>query len=188
MGGDPAGSDLIGADINVGVLYIVAVGAIGTLGIIMAGLGSNNKYALLGALRTVARGISYEVPMVMALLVPVLLARSMSLQDIVNAQALWYILAAPMAALIFLISAIAELGRAPFDLAEAEVGDRGRLPHRIHRDEVRPVLRRRAAARPDDGRAVCHLLPGRLARPVCRAGAGAGADLPAGQRHCSYIG
>jgi NADH-quinone oxidoreductase subunit H len=116
----PLAPTLIGADINVGVLYFVAIGAIGTLGLIMAGWGSNNKYALLGALRTVAVAISYEVPMVVALLLPVLLARSMSLQDIVNAQSLWYILAAPLAALIFLISAIAELGRAPFDLAEAE--------------------------------------------------------------------
>jgi NADH-quinone oxidoreductase subunit H len=116
----PLAPSLIGADINVGVLYFVAIGAIGTLGLIMAGWGSNNKYALLGALRTVAVAISYEVPMVVALLLPVLLARSMSLQDIVNAQSLWYILAAPLAALIFLISAIAELGRAPFDLAEAE--------------------------------------------------------------------
>ena len=64
--------------------------------------------------------VSYEVPMVIALLVPVILARSMSMQDIVNQQSIWYIVAAPIAALIFLISAIAELGRAPFDLAEAE--------------------------------------------------------------------
>jgi NADH-quinone oxidoreductase subunit H len=116
----PLAPTMLGADINVGVLYIVAIGAIGTLGLIMAGWASNNKYALLGALRTVAVAISYEVPMVVALLMPVILARSMSLQDIINQQAIWYIVAAPLAALIFLISAIAELGRAPFDLAEAE--------------------------------------------------------------------
>lgn len=116
----PLAPTMLGADINVGVLYIVAIGAIGTLGLIMAGWASNNKYALLGALRTVAVAISYEVPMVVALLMPVILARSMSLQDIINQQAIWYIVAAPLAGLIFLISAIAELGRAPFDLAEAE--------------------------------------------------------------------
>jgi NADH-quinone oxidoreductase subunit H len=116
----PLAPTMLGADINVGVLYIVAVGAIGTLGIIMAGWASNNKYALLGALRTVALTVSYEVPMVVSLLMPVILARSMSLQEIVNQQSLWYILSAPLAALIFLISAIAELGRAPFDLSEAE--------------------------------------------------------------------
>ncbi len=116
----PLAPALIGADINVGVLYLVAVGAIGTLGIIMAGWASNNKFALLGALRAVAVAVAYEVPMVVALLVPVILARSMALGQIVAQQQYWYIAAAPLAALIFLISALAELGRAPFDLAEAE--------------------------------------------------------------------
>jgi NADH-quinone oxidoreductase subunit H len=111
---------MLGADLNVGVLYIVAVGAIGTLGILMAGWASNNKYALLGAFRTVAQMVSYEVPMVIALLVPVMLSRSMSIQDIVNGQAVWYVFVAPLAALIFLITSIAEIGRAPFDLNEAE--------------------------------------------------------------------
>lgn len=116
----PFAPTMLGADLNVGVLYVVAVGAIGTLGIIMAGWASNNKYALLGAMRTVALTIAYEVPMVVALLIPVILGRSMSIHQIVNSQTIWYIVAAPLAAAIFLISAIAELGRAPFDLAEAE--------------------------------------------------------------------
>ena len=107
-------------DINVGVLFIVAVGAISTLGIIMAGWASNNKYALLGAFRTVAQMVSYEVPMVIALLIPVILARSMGINTIVQSQAVWYIILAPVAAIIFLLSSIAELGRAPFDLNEAE--------------------------------------------------------------------
>jgi NADH-quinone oxidoreductase subunit H len=104
----------------VGVLYIVAIGAISTLGIIMAGWASNNKYALLGAFRTVAQVVSYEVPMVIALLIPVILARSMSIQDIVLKQEIWFIVLAPITMLIFLISSIAEIGRAPFDLPEAE--------------------------------------------------------------------
>lgn len=116
----PFSPTLLGADLNVGVLYIVAVGAVGTLGILMAGWASNNKYALLGAFRTVAQIVSYEVPMVIALLVPVILARSMSIQGIVNNQSVWFLLMAPVTALIFLISAIAELGRPPFDLMEAE--------------------------------------------------------------------
>lgn len=116
----PMAPTILGADVNVAVLYIVAVGALGTLGVIMAGWASNNKYALLGAFRTVAQMVSYEVPMVIALLVPVLLARSMGLQTIVNAQEPWYILVAPLAAIIFLITSIAELGRAPFDINEAE--------------------------------------------------------------------
>jgi NADH-quinone oxidoreductase subunit H len=116
----PFSPTILGADLNVGVLFVVAVGALGTLSIIMAGWASNNKYALLGAFRMVALIVSYEVPMVIALLIPVILARSMSIQKIVQAQNVWFIVMAPVAALIFLITAIAELGRAPFDLNEAE--------------------------------------------------------------------
>ena len=116
----PFSSTMLGADLNVGILFIVAIGAIGTLSIIMAGWASNNKYALLGALRMVAVLVAYEVPMVIALLVPVILARSMSLQTIVQSQNVWFIALAPVAAFVFLITAIAELGRSPFDLNEAE--------------------------------------------------------------------
>jgi len=116
----PFSPTLLGADLNVGVLFIVAIGAIGTLGILIAGWASNNKYALLGALRTVAQVVAYEVPMVIALLVPVLLARSMSVQDIVLSQSVWFLVVTPVTALIFLITSIAELGRPPFDLMEAE--------------------------------------------------------------------
>ena len=116
----PFAPTILGADVNVAVLFIVAVGAVGTLGVIMAGWASNNKYALLGAFRTVAQMVSYEVPMVIALLIPVILARSMSLQTIVDSQDPWYILIAPLAAAIFLVTSIAELGRAPFDINEAE--------------------------------------------------------------------
>ncbi|MCX8062917.1 MAG: NADH-quinone oxidoreductase subunit H, partial [Anaerolineales bacterium] len=116
----PISATVAGSSINVGALYIVAVGAIGTLGIIMAGWASNNKYALLGAFRMVAQMISYEVPMVIAILIPVILAKSMTLTDIVESQTVWYIVLAPIAAIVFLIGAQAELGRAPFDLSEAE--------------------------------------------------------------------
>ncbi|MFC2053644.1 NADH-quinone oxidoreductase subunit NuoH [Chloroflexota bacterium] len=116
----PFAPTLVGSEINVGVLFIVAVGSIGTLGILMAGWASNNKYALLGAFRTVAQVISYEVPMLIALLVPVLLARTMSVQGIVQEQEIWYILMAPVSALILFLTGIAEIGRTPFDLLEAE--------------------------------------------------------------------
>jgi NADH-quinone oxidoreductase subunit H len=86
----------------------------------MAGWSSNNKYALLGAFRTVAQMVSYEVPMVIALLIPVILARSMGIATIVEAQNIWFVVMAPLAALIFLITSIAEIGRSPFDLIEAE--------------------------------------------------------------------
>jgi len=111
---------IFGSNIDVGVLYIVAVGAIGTLGIILAGWASNNKYALIGAFRTVSQMVSYEVPMVLALLVPVLLARTMGVNSIVHAQSVWFIFLAPVAAVIFMLTSQAELGRAPFDLLEAE--------------------------------------------------------------------
>lgn len=116
----PFSPTILGADINVGILFIVAVGAIGTLAIIIAGWASNNKYSLLGAFRAVAQMIAYEVPMVIALLVPVLLAGSMGISKIVESQDVWYILVAPLAAIILLITAIAEIGRSPFDLLEAE--------------------------------------------------------------------
>ena len=109
-----------GSDLNVGVLYIVAVGGLAEMGIVMAGWGSNNKFALLGAFRAVAQLISYEVPMVISLLLPVMLSGSMKLNEIVRAQDVWFILSAPIAAAVFFISSIAENGRAPFDLMEAE--------------------------------------------------------------------
>lgn len=117
----PLSSKIFNADLNVGLLYIVATGALGTLSIIMAGWSSNNKYALVGAFRMVANMISYEIPMVVILLVPTILADSMSMQGIIAGQGgMWFAVISPLAFLIFFISAIAELGRSPFDLIEAE--------------------------------------------------------------------
>jgi NADH-quinone oxidoreductase subunit H len=117
----PLAPKLFGADINVGILYVVSIGAIGTLSIMLAGISSNNKYALLGAFRTVAQMVSYAVPMVLALIVPTLLAGSMGMVEIVEEQrSIWFVAIAPLAALIFFVSSIAEVGRAPFDLLEAE--------------------------------------------------------------------
>ncbi|MGD2252875.1 MAG: NADH-quinone oxidoreductase subunit NuoH [Anaerolineales bacterium] len=116
----PFAPQLIGTDLNVGVLFIVSVGSIGTLAIMMAGWSSNNKYAMLGAFRVAAQLVSYEVPMVLVLLVPTMLAGSMSTTTIVEQQSTWYVLLAPIASLIFFISSLAEVGRAPFDLLEAE--------------------------------------------------------------------
>ena len=116
----PFAPTIFGTDVNVGVLYIIAVGAIGTLSIIMAGWSSTNKYSLLGAFRTVAQMVSYEIPMVLALLVPVLLGGTMGVNSLVSSQDVWYVIYAPIAAIIFFISSMAETGRAPFDLLEAE--------------------------------------------------------------------
>ena len=116
----PFAATVVGAEIHVGVLYIVAVGSFGIVAVLMAGWSSNNKFALLGAARAVAQMVSYEVPMVLALLIPTLLAGSMGITSIVEAQNVWFIVIAPIAALIFLITSMAEVGRAPFDLLEAE--------------------------------------------------------------------
>jgi NADH-quinone oxidoreductase subunit H len=109
------------ADLNIGVLYLMAVTSISVYGITLAGWSSNNKYAALGGLRSTAQMISYEIAMGFCFIVPVLLAGSMSLVDIVEAQKnWWYIFLNPLAGLIFFISMLAETNRAPFDMPEAE--------------------------------------------------------------------
>ena len=116
----PLAPTILGVDLNIGALYIIAAGAIGTLSIIMAGWSSNNKFALIGAFRQVAVMVSFEIPMLTMLLIPTILAGSMGMNAIIEKQDIWFVWLAPLAALIFLITAIAELGRAPFDMAEGE--------------------------------------------------------------------
>jgi NADH-quinone oxidoreductase subunit H len=117
----PLAATVYGVDLNVGLLYLVAAGAIGTLSIIMAGWASNNKYALLGAYRQVAVMLSFEVPMLVVLLIPTIFASSLSLKAITEAQnGVWFIWLSPLGAFIFLVAALAELGRSPFDLNEGE--------------------------------------------------------------------
>ncbi|MEP0806092.1 MAG: NADH-quinone oxidoreductase subunit H [Chloroflexota bacterium] len=116
----PLAPTILGVDLNIGVLYIIAAGSIGTLSIIMAGWSSNNKFALIGAFRQVAVMVSFEVPMLATMLIPTILAGSMGTAAIIERQDIWYFLLSPLGALIFLVAAIAELGRAPFDLAEGE--------------------------------------------------------------------
>ncbi len=126
----PFGAGLIGADLNVGVLYLVALGSIGIMAALMAGWGSNNKYALLAGFRVVAQLLSYEIPMVLAMLAPVLLVNTMRMQELAQAQSFfigpinlgigWFIFLLPGAFLIYFISALAEGEQTPFDLLEAE--------------------------------------------------------------------
>jgi len=108
------------ANLNVGVLYILAVTSLTTLAVFMAGWSSNNRYAMFGAARGVAMLISYEVPVVLALLGVVMVAGSMSLADVVAAQSIPFLLVQPLALFIFLAGISAELNRTPFDLAEGE--------------------------------------------------------------------
>ncbi len=116
----PFAPTIVGTELNVGVIYLMAVGSIGALGIILAGWSSNNKYSLIGGFRAVAQVVSYEVPMILALLIPVLLGQTMGVNSLVYAQNIWFIFLSPIAAMIFFISCLAETGRAPFDLLEAE--------------------------------------------------------------------
>ncbi|GAB4495484.1 MAG: NADH-quinone oxidoreductase subunit NuoH [Anaerolineales bacterium] len=109
------------ADVNVGVLYILAVASISVYGIVLAGWSSNNKYAMLGGLRSSAQMISYELALGLAFLAPVMVVGSMSLTDIVEAQRrMWFVVYQPLAAVIFFIAVLAEVNRAPFDMPEAE--------------------------------------------------------------------
>jgi NADH-quinone oxidoreductase subunit H len=108
------------ADLNIGILYIVAISSVATVGIFMAGWASNNKYSLLGAMRQVAAVVSYEIPVVLSIIGVVLLTGSLSMQQIVMAQDIPFILLQPLGFLLFFIGALAEINRAPFDLMEAD--------------------------------------------------------------------
>jgi NADH-quinone oxidoreductase subunit H len=108
-------------DVNVALLYVLAIASLNTYGIVLAGWSSNNKYSLLGALRTVAQMLSYELPMGIALVGVVLIAGSLSLVDMVQAQkAVWFVVLQPVGFVIFFISGLAEAARSPFDLPETE--------------------------------------------------------------------
>ncbi len=112
---------LVITDLNVGLLYVLALSSIGVYGVVLGGWSSNSKYSLLGAFRGAAQMISYELALGLSLVPVVMLAQSFSLVDIVNSQARYpFILVQPLAFLIFLISAVAESKRLPFDLPEAE--------------------------------------------------------------------
>ena len=108
------------ADLNIGILYVVAISSVSTLGIFMAGWGSNNKYSLLGAMRQVAAVVSYEIPVVLAIAGVVLIAGSLSLNEIVQKQNIPFILLQPLGFLLFFLGACAEINRSPFDLMEAD--------------------------------------------------------------------
>lgn len=123
----PFSSLLIGADINVGVLYIVGAWGLVVIGLLAAGWGSNNKWAMFGGFRSAAQMVSYEIPLVLSILAVILLSGSLSLQDIIKAQGpyptQWFVFHNPfvtIAFIVFLISAVAEGNRTPFDIPEAE--------------------------------------------------------------------
>jgi len=108
------------ADLNIGILYIVAVTTLTGIGIFMAGWGSSNKYALIASMRGVAQVVSYEIPVVLSIIGAVMMAGTLSMIGIVNAQYLPFILFQPLGCLIYFIASTAELNRSPMDLLEAE--------------------------------------------------------------------
>ena len=109
------------ANINVGVLFLMAVASIAVYGIVLAGWSSNNKYAMLGGLRSSAQMISYELTLGLGFVTAILLGNSMNLHDIVEAQSgMWFVVIQPLGALVFMIATLAEVNRAPFDMPEAE--------------------------------------------------------------------
>ncbi|HWR82100.1 MAG TPA: NADH-quinone oxidoreductase subunit NuoH [Candidatus Deferrimicrobium sp.] len=123
----PFGDRLIVADLNIGILYILAVTTFTVISLIMAGWGSNNKYALLGGMRSAAQMVSYEVPMVASVLTVIVFVGSLSMVDIVKSQSglifNWYIFRVPfgpIAFLTYIVAATAEVNRTPFDIPEAE--------------------------------------------------------------------
>jgi NADH-quinone oxidoreductase subunit H len=113
------GWSLIG-DLNIGILYVVAISSVSTVGIFMAGYGSSNKYSLLGAMRDVAAVVSYEIPLIISAAGVILIAGSLSLNQIVQHQDIPYVLLQPLGFLIFFLAGCAEINRAPFDLMEAD--------------------------------------------------------------------
>jgi len=113
--------DLVVADVNVGLLYLFAVSSLGVYGVVMGGWASNNKYSLLGSIRSSAQMISYELSLGLSIVGVLMIVGSLSLTKIVEAQSsVWFILYQPLGFIIFLISAVAECSRTPFDLTECE--------------------------------------------------------------------
>jgi len=120
----PFGKGLIARDLNIGILYIVAITTFTVISLLMAGWASNNKYSLLGGMRSAAQIVSYEVPLTLSLLGAVMLAQSLSMVTIVQGQGgsflHWYIWRQPLGFLLYVTAATAEVNRTPFDIPEAE--------------------------------------------------------------------
>jgi NADH-quinone oxidoreductase subunit H len=108
------------ADLNIGILYVLAVTSVSSIGVFMAGWSSSNKYSLLGAMRDIASLVSYEIPLVLSTVGVVIVAGSLSLTQIVQAQDIPFILLQPLGFLLFFIGGCAEINRSPFDLLEAD--------------------------------------------------------------------
>ena len=168
----PFSSDLVLRNMDLGLLYILAMSVISIIGLIMAGWASANKYGVMGGLRSAAQLISYEIPLIVIAMTIAMLAGTLNLTEIAVGQGYqWYILLQPMGAAIFLLAGLAEVGRSPFDIFQAEselVGgpfieySGGALVH---------LLPRRVHEHLPGGGAGDHLLPGGLVRALPAGGA-----------------
>ncbi|HEX3015163.1 MAG TPA: NADH-quinone oxidoreductase subunit NuoH [Desulfobacteria bacterium] len=117
----PFGKGMVPIDLNLGIFYLLAVSGLSTLPVVVAGWSSNNKYSLLGGMRAVAQMISYEIPLVFSLLGVVMITETFKTSAIVEAQShVWFVLLQPIGFIVYVIAAMAEVNRAPFDLVEAE--------------------------------------------------------------------
>ena len=117
----PFAKGMVLEDLNIGIFYFIAIGSTATLSLLMAGISSNNKYSFIGGMRSVAQMISYEIPMAFSLLGVVMMAGSLRLTDIVEAQQnMWFVIPQAIAFIIYFVATIAETNRGPFDLAEGE--------------------------------------------------------------------
>ena len=117
----PIAEDLVVSNLDLGLFYIVAISVLSVMGLVMAGWGSANKWAMMGGLRAAGQLVSYEIPFIMSILTVAVLAQTLNLEQIVSGQSMVaYILIQPMAFFIFLTSGLAELGRTPFDIYHAE--------------------------------------------------------------------
>ena len=164
----PLSDTFVIADIDAGLLYVLALTSLGIYGVILAGWASNSKYAFLGAMRSAAQIVAYEIAMGFALVGVLMAGGSLNLGDIIRAQEgtsilSWFVWPLFPLFVVYFISGVAETNRAPFDVAEGRVGDRRGLPRRVLRHRVRPVLPRRVREHdPDHGADVVFFFGGWL--------------------------
>jgi NADH-quinone oxidoreductase subunit H len=116
----PVGNSMVVANVNVAIFLFLSIASLTTIGILMAGWSSNNKYSLMGGIRAVAQAISYEIPLLLSIVGVIMLTGSLSLMDIVNKQDIWNFIKQPVAFFIFFTCSLSEVNRIPFDLPEAE--------------------------------------------------------------------
>ena len=164
----PLAPGVVGADVDAGLLFVLAVSAVGVLGTLMGGWASGNKYSLLGGMRTAAQLLAYELPLVLAATSVAMAAGTLNLSAIAESWQWWWLLWQAPAALVFLVAGVAELQRPPFDMPIADAELVMGPVHRVRRPAVRVLPARRVRRDRRAGRAVHRPVPRRVGRPVRR--------------------